>query len=185
MIANNTAMNMSWRNRRSNAQGQLFENQIMAACAHYEATRRAFIEKTPEPFRALKIEEGGKFQGRFTKHAQPDFKGTLFGGRAIVFEAKMTMQDRLKMSVLTQAQEQALNRHASLGAVAAVCIGIQYEFFFVPWKFWIARKRLGTKKSFTANDLQALKIKFDGAVRFLDYAGGSTVERDERELFRW
>ena len=40
----------------------------------------------------LEKREGGIFVGRFTAHAQPDFQGTLDGGRSIIFEAKYTPQ---------------------------------------------------------------------------------------------
>lgn len=49
----------------------------------YINEKRAYIEKTPEPFKVIsKNHTTGVFTGRFIKYknAQPDFKGTIFGG---------------------------------------------------------------------------------------------------------
>ena len=72
----------------SNNRGHDFEEAIRQACLLYANQGRAKVEKTPEPFRVLEKREGGIFVGRFTAHAQPDFQGTLDGGRSIIFEAK-------------------------------------------------------------------------------------------------
>ena len=74
----------------SNNRGHDFEEAIRQACLLYANQGRAKVEKTPEPFRVLEKREGGIFVGRFTAHAQPDFQGTLDGGRSIIFEAKYT-----------------------------------------------------------------------------------------------
>ena len=79
-----------YRNKVNNAQGQFFERAIKAACALYSERGRADVDKTPEPFRVLEKSRDGIFKGRFTARAQPDFQGTLDGGRSIVFEAKYT-----------------------------------------------------------------------------------------------
>ena len=83
-----------YRNKVNNAQGQFFERAIKAACALYSERGRADVDKTPEPFRVLEKSRDGIFKGRFTARAQPDFQGTLDGGRSIVFEAKYTTGDR-------------------------------------------------------------------------------------------
>ena len=92
---------MRYQNKVNNAQGHFFEQAIKAACALYESRGRATADKTPEPFRVLEKSRDGIFKGRFTARAQPDFQGTLAGGRSIVFEAKYTTTDRLKWDVLT------------------------------------------------------------------------------------
>ena len=125
-----------WQNAVNNAQGHFFEGYIKAACAYYSDRERAEIGKTPEPFRVMEKSRNGIFKGRFTARADPDFQGTLDGGRSIVFEAKYTSTDRLKRDVLTPEQQGALERHARRGAVAAVCAGIGNDFFFVPWSVW-------------------------------------------------
>lgn len=93
----------------SNNRGHDFEEAIRQACLLYASQGRAKVEKTPEPFRVLEKREGGIFVGRFTAHAQPDFQGTLDGGRSIIFEAKYTTTDAMKRDVLTETQMETLS----------------------------------------------------------------------------
>ena len=158
-----------YQNAVNNAQGHSFEDAIKAGCVLYSMRERAEIEKTPEPFRVIsKSEKGGIFKGRFTAHAQPDFQGTLAGGRSIVFEAKYTTTDRLKFDVLTDEQQDALERHHRRGAISAVCAGIKNDFFFVPWRVWREMKERFGRKYVTAADLEPFRVRFNGAVLFLD-----------------
>ena len=159
-----------YQNAVNNAQGHSFEDAIKAGCVLYSMRERAEIEKTPEPFRVIsKSEKGGIFKGRFTAHAQPDFQGTLAGGRSIVFEAKYTTTDRLKFDVLTDEQQDALERHHRRGAISAVCAGIKNDFFFVPWRVWREMKERFGRKYVTAADLEPFRVRFNGAVLFLDW----------------
>lgn len=165
-----------YQNMVNNAQGHFFEGYIKAGCAYYSDRGRADVDKTPEPFRVLSKSRDGVFKGRFTARAQPDFQGTLDGGRSIVFEAKYTTTDRMKRDVLTREQQDALERHARRGAVAAVCAGIGNDFFFVPWSVWRDMKEHFGRKYVTAADLEPWRVRFNGAVLFLDY----THERSGR-----
>lgn len=89
-------LKQQYKNRLNNAQGQHFEREILAGCRMYESHGIATIDKTPEPFRVTsKNHRTGEFTGRFSTHAQPDFQGTLYGGRSIMFEAKRTSKDPL------------------------------------------------------------------------------------------
>ena len=124
----------------NNKQGSFFENRIIGGCIGYDLFNRAFIEKTPEPFKISKPIGQGKFQGSFTKKAQPDFKGTLKFGKAIVFEAKYTSQDKMNASVLSDEQIKCLKKHYDLGAITGVVIGIKERAFFVPWRLWSVMK---------------------------------------------
>ena len=160
---------LQYQNKVNNAQGHFFEGAIKAACALYSERERAGVDKTPEPFRVLEKSRDGIFKGRFTARAQPDFQGTLAGGRSIVFEAKYTTTDRMKRDVLTKEQQDALERHAARGALAAVCAGIGDKFFFVPWQMWRDMKQLYGRKYVTAADLEPWRVRFNGAVLFLDY----------------
>lgn len=161
-----------YQNKINNAQGHVFEDIIKQGCAAYLMQDRAIIDKTPEPFRVMEKSRSGIFKGRFTARAQPDFQGTLAGGRSIVFEAKYTTTDRMKRDVLTQKQQDALERHAARGAVAAVCAGIGDKFFFVPWYVWQDMKARFGRKYVTAADVEPWRVRFNGAVLFLDYADG-------------
>lgn len=163
------AAQRSYRSAVNNAQGQHFEAYIKAGCDYYHIHRRAKIEKISEPFRVTQTHRDGRFTGRFTANADPDFQGTLRGGRSIVFEAKFTSTDRIKRSVLTAEQMDALAEHDAMGALATVCVGIKDQFFFIPWAVWRDMKQHFGRVSVTAADLQAYRVRFTGAVLFLDY----------------
>jgi len=168
---------LQYQNKVNNAQGHFFEGAIKAACALYSERERADVDKTPEPFRVIEKGRDGIFKGRFTARAQPDFQGTLAGGRSIVFEAKHTTTDRLKRDVLTGEQQDTLARHHRMGAVAAVCAGIGNNFFFVPWVIWRDMKQHFGRKYVTAANLEPFRVRFNGAVLFLDYKNGSGLLR--------
>lgn len=157
------------RNRLSNAQGQHFEREILAGCRRYKDLGLAVIDKTPEPFRVMKKNPNGVFTGRFTALAQPDFQGTLKNGRSIVFEAKMTLKDRIQRNVLTDTQMQALEAHEGLGAFAAVCVSIGNGFYFIPWEAWRDMKDIYGHQYVTPEQIAEYEVKFDGSVRFLEY----------------
>lgn len=123
----------SWQAMQNNAQGHFLEGYIKGACDLYKARGVAVVEQIPEPFRTTKTGRDGTFTGRFLSAAQPDFMGTLRGGRSICFEAKYTRTDRILQSVLTEEQRDSLERHWAMGAVAGVCVGIGDVFGLVPW----------------------------------------------------
>lgn len=71
--------------RQAKVAGEHFENMIAGACRFYEESHLAKIEKTPEPMRPLRAPNGsGQFLACYTKQAQPDFKGAIYGGWAFV-----------------------------------------------------------------------------------------------------
>ncbi len=172
-------LRQQYRNRLSNAQGQRFENEILTGCKMYERHNIAVIDKTPEPFKVTsKNHKTGEFTGRFTKHAQPDFQGTLKGGRSIVFEAKQTTKDRITRNVLTDTQMNVLEQHNRLGALCGVCIGIQDDCFFIPWNVWRDMKEMYGRQYLKAEDIEEYKVRFDGAVHFLQNVGTSLFAED-------
>jgi len=158
-----------YQNGVNNAQGHFFESYIKSACSYYKDNGIANIDKIPEPFRVKKKHQDGSFTGYFTALAQPDFQGTLKGGRSIVFEAKYTTTDRIKRSVLTDEQMKALETHLVLGAMAAVCVGIQDDFFFIPWEIWRDMKQLYKRQYLISEDIKKYKVRFNGSVLFMDY----------------
>ena len=130
-------MNNVYKGMVNNAQGRLFEERIIAACEYYRIRKKAVIHKTPESFLCLKKSNTTKtFTGRFTAKAQPDFCGTLFGGKSIVFECKYTTADRIRKTVLTPTQMEVLRQSEDIGAQAYVCFGIQDKTFFMPFRIW-------------------------------------------------
>ena len=181
--------NRSWQAMRNNAQGHFFEGYINAACGYYRDKGVAIVEKIPEPFKTTSTGRDGTFTGRFTANAQPDFMGTLRGGRAVCFEAKYTSTEKILQSVITKTQWDSLERHWAAGAKAGVCVGIGDIFGFVPWGVWRNMKNLYGRKYMTAEDLEAYRVKFNGCCLFLDYVNNMAraevqkqVERQENEI---
>jgi len=161
-------LRQQYKNGQNNAQGQHFEGEILAGCRMYQRHGIATIDKTPEPFRVTsKNHRTGEFTGRFSTHAQPDFQGTLYGGRSIMFEAKRTGKDRITRNVLTDTQMDVLEKHNQLGALCGVCVNIQDDFFFIPWNVWRDMKEMYGRQYLKAEDIEEYRVRFDGAVHFL------------------
>lgn len=153
----------------NNSEGHFFEECIEAGCRFYETERKASIRKTPEPFRVTKLLGNARFNGIFTAHADPDFQGTLAGGKSIIFEAKCTQKEKLELRVISDKQKERLNVHKALGAITAVCCCIQDKYFFVPWIVFQDMKEIYGHAYVTAEDLHPYQVIFTGAVRFLEY----------------
>ena len=158
----------SWKGKKNNAQGHFFESFIKTACAVYKQKGIACVEKMPEPFMVLEKKDRGIFKGRFIAHAQPDFMGTLSGGRSICFEAKYTSTDKLGQNVLTGEQWDSLEQHWKAGAKAGVCAGIGNVYAFIPWPVWRSMQDIYGRKYMTAEDLEPYRVRFNGACMFLD-----------------
>ena len=73
----------------------------------------------------------------FEKQAQPDYKGTLAGGQAVVFEAKSTATDRITQDRVTEDQAERLTRCVKLGGMAFVlCQFASGQVYKLPWSIW-------------------------------------------------
>lgn len=154
----------------SRSQGLLHEKMIEAGCQYYRQTGRAYVVKEPESFRVLKKDKRtGRAAIQFVKHAQPDFHGTIKGGRSIVFEAKYTSGDKIKQDVITPEQAASLTMQEKLGAAAFVCAGVGGKVFMVPWALFGDMKKYFGRKYATPEDLANFEVKFDMAIKFLDY----------------
>ncbi len=152
--------------RRSRVAGEYWENMIEAACQHYRLKEIAEITKTPEPMKPLsRPNSKGQFTACYTKQAQPDYKGTLKGGRAVVFEAKHTDSDRMQQSVISPEQEKQLDRHAALGAECFVMVSFGFQQFFkVPWEVFRDMKARYGRKYITPEDVQEYRVRYIGGV---------------------
>lgn len=151
--------------KRSKVAGEYWEKMIEASCDHYRRTGLAEISKTPEPMRPIKPLGQGKFVAYYEKMAQPDYKGTLAGGRAVVFEAKHTDSDRLQRSVISSEQEKQLDRHEKLGADCFVMVSFGFEQYFkVPWGVFKNMKTNFGRKYITPEDVQKYKVRYCGGV---------------------
>lgn len=151
---------------RSRAAGEEWERLLEASCLHYRLKGEAEIEKTPEPMKQLGPKDRqGKFTACYTKKAQPDYKGTLKGGRSVVFEAKHTASDRLQQSAVTGDQEKRLDRHMALGAECFVMVSFGFlEFFKVPWATFRAMKEHYGRKYITPEDVREYEVRYIGGV---------------------
>lgn len=161
----------SLRGSQSRQAGAYFENMIEASLRWYEDKGVAAVIKTPEPMKPLsKPNQRGQFLACFTKAAQPDFKGTLTGGRSVVFEAKHTESDRIEYSRLTDEQVEQLERHHKLGAAAFVLVsfGLQ-DFYRIPWPVWRDMKEIYGYKHIKQPELEPYRVQYiAGVVKLLE-----------------
>ena len=158
------------RGYQNRSAGNTFEDLIMKSCQHYDIKNIAYIEKTPEPMKIVRNMGEGKFLTVFQRQAQPDFKGTLAGGRAICFDAKHTDSDRIELSRLTDEQIKCLNRQHDMSAITLVVISIKMQdFYSVPWEIFRAAKLLYGHKYMSIDELEQFKIKIGcGFIDFLE-----------------
>ncbi|WP_196606509.1 Holliday junction resolvase RecU [Pectinatus frisingensis] len=160
----------SYRALQSLLTGRLLENEIDTACRQYALDERAVIYKTPESFRCINKKSSGRFTGQFLGKAQPDYQGTLKGGKSIVFEAKFTDKDRINKTVLTKTQFDMMQEHSNAGAAAYICCGIVDKYYMIPFAIWADMKDLFGRCYITQNDIIAYQVKMTlSAVMFLDY----------------
>lgn len=151
--------------------GKQFEGRIDAALEYYAMKGFADIEKTPEPMKPIKDLGNGRFIACYEKKAQPDYKGTLKGGRSIMFEAKFTASDRMEQSRVLEGQANYMTRHQRLGARCYVVIGFQsMEVYRIPWEVWSAMKEHFGRKYVTEADVEKYRvpIAWNGALMLLD-----------------
>ena len=153
--------------------GRRFEDRLDKSFAYYRAHGFAIIEKTPEPMRPVKNLGNGRFEAFFEKKAQPDYKGTIKGGRTIMFEAKFTGTDRMEQSRVLKGQADYLDQHQGLGArcyvIAGFSSGAVYRF---PWNIWQNMKEHFGRKYVTEADVEIaaylVPVMRDGVLLLLD-----------------
>lgn len=152
----------SQKGLQSKRAGEHFENMITASLNWYCDKGVAFVEKTPEPMKPLrKPDRQGRFLACYTKAGQPDFKGTLTGGRAVVFEAKHTDSDKIDQSRLTPEQVESLTLHHKLGAAAFIMVSAGLENFYrVPWEVWRDMKQIYGRKHMKLEDLEPYRVQY-------------------------
>lgn len=159
----------------SKAKGKNFENYIDQSFDYYAYKGEAAIDKTPEPMRPTKSLGGGKFIAFFEKNAQPDYKGTIKGGKTVVFEAKFTSKDRMEQSRVLDAQADYMTRHERLGASCFIIAGFgSGEVYCIPWKVWRNMKELFGRKYVTEEDIEDYRVPVgrNGMLMLLDQEGG-------------
>ena len=149
--------------QRSRAMGKLFEDRIDSSFEYYKAKGFALIEKTPEPVKVLsKPDKYQRFTACFAKAAQPDYKGTVKGGRTWVFEAKFTWgaEQRIQQSAVKEGQAEYLDKYESLEARCYILAGfISGNVYRIPWDVWKNMKAHFGRKYVTEESLQKYRVK--------------------------
>lgn len=161
-----------YRGLQSKRVGDSFEDLIRASLIWYRERGLACIDKTPEPTKQLsKPNIKGQFLACYTKAAQPDFQGTLEGGRSVVFEAKHTDTDRIAYSRLTGEQIDDLEMHYKLGAVAFVLVSFGLDGYYrIPWEVWRDMKAIYGRKYMTPQECERYRVPFvQGVIKMLEY----------------
>lgn len=159
---------------KAKSDGAYFERLIDKACSKYKRDGVAYIEKTPEPVKFVKANKTpkGTFTGFYEKFAQPDYKGTLKGGRAICFEAKCTGKDRIVQSRVTEEQLESLNTHFKLGAEVFILVGffskIVPSFYKIPFLTWVNMKEIYGRKYVLETEILDFKVGEQHIVNFLE-----------------
>lgn len=145
---------------RNRARGVAFEERLQRSFDYYNERGFALIYKTPEPFKIIKRLEHTRFIGCFVKRAQPDYQGTIKGGRTVVFEAKYTDSDRLLQSAVSEEQEKFMDRKTALGARCYVLAGFRSGGVYrIPWPDWKDMKRLFGHKYVTEAQIEKYRVK--------------------------
>ncbi len=143
----------------SRAKGKAFEDRLDATFAYYASRGYALIDKTPEPFKIIKRLEYLRFIGCFQKKAQPDYKGTIKGGRSVVFEAKYTDSDRIQQDRVSEAQWSYMEQATELGARCFVICGFRSgKVYKVPWAVWRTMKETFGHKYMAEKDIACYKV---------------------------
>lgn len=157
--------------KRAKVAGEYFEHMIDTACELYEERGAAIVEKTPEPMRPLGAKnQKGQFIACYTKAAQPDYKGTIAGGRSIVMEAKHTDDDRIEYKRVTPEQMEKLEKHHRAGALAFVIVSFGLERFYrIPWTVWRDMPETFGRKYIKPEEVEQFRLPAPGGyIKFLD-----------------
>lgn len=146
--------------RLAKKQGKAFEERLDKSFDYFREKGFADIEKTPEPMKPIKSLGNGRFIACFEKKAQPDYEGTLKGGRTIMFEAKFTMAERMDQSRVLRNQEDYMNRKTRLGARCFVIAGFSTGYVYcIPWEVWFNMKAHFGRKYVTEDDLEKYRVQ--------------------------
>ena len=145
--------------RENRAEGKEFERRIDEAFAYCRSRGSALVDKTPEPTKVIKRLEGGKFVAVIDRKAQPDYKGTMKGGRSVMFEAKFTSTDRMTADRVTDEQAKYLTQAEMLGARCYILAGFSSgNVYRIPWRKWRNMSAYFGRKYVKENDLQNYQV---------------------------
>lgn len=152
-----------WQGAANRKIGSEFEAAIEQSLGYYAAQGLAVIEKNSEPMRVIKSLGKGQFVACFKEKAQPDYKGTLKGGRSVVFEAKFTTKDKMEQSRVSPVQADQLTLHHQLGALCFVVIGFAGGGIYrIPWPIWADMKAIFGRKYVRPEDVIDYRVPVTG-----------------------
>jgi len=111
--------------------GSYFEGCLEAQHELYRLTHRALVRKT---YPMVKFSGGHNVQARAIQEGLPDYVGVLFGGRAVLMEAKTwkardchTHRERMHQAI-------QLQQWAQMGAAAGYLVGWRWhDQFDIRW----------------------------------------------------
>lgn len=156
--------------------GKAFEDMVARSFEFHRKEGIAIIDKTPEPMKIIRRMQGGHFEACFEKRAQPDFKGILKGGQAIVCEVKCTTTAKLHKDVVNKWQAAYLNEAASLGAWCYVIAGFIshgiWNAYKIPWEIWSGMEEYYGHKYITEAEAEKYRVERNG-FRFCLLKGGA------------
>ena len=146
--------------RENRAEGKAFEDKLDKAFAYYKATGFAQIDKTPEKMKVIRSMNRGHFECCFDAKSQPDYKGTIKGGRSVMFEAKYTTSDRITSERVNDLQWKYLDQAAALGAFCYILAGFKTgNVYKIPWEIWAKMKEYFGRKYVTEKDLRQYLVQ--------------------------
>ena len=88
-----------------------------------------------------------------------DYKGTLKGGRSVIFEAKFTTSDRITADRVTDTQADYLAKAAALGAHCYILAGFSTgNVYKIPWEIWSEMKSYFGRKYVQEADLKQYQV---------------------------
>ncbi len=92
----------------------------------------------------------------------------------MVFEAKYTDNASIKQDAVTDAQTEALNLHAALGAKCYVIVSFGAgNFYRIPWGVWRNMKKIYGHKYINIAEVEQYRVIMrDGIVDFLGLIQG-------------
>lgn len=151
---------------QSRTRGGEFEQRIAASCRLLAQRHAAYISKTPEPMKPLSRPNAyGQFKACYTKKAEPDFKGAVAGGRAIMFEAKSTSGDRMEQNRVIPEQAAILDEYEALGALCFVLVQFAGpRAYRIPRGVWRDMKNQYGRKYIKEGDVQRYGLPFGAFV---------------------
>ena len=147
------------KGKKNRAEGKAFEEILDLTFAYYSAKGYALIDKTQEPMKIIKRLSNVRFIACFLKKAQPDYKGTIKGGRTVIFEAKYTDTDRMTQDRVSDDQADYMDRATQLGARCFVLAGFKNGGVYrIPWIIWRCMKEKFGRKYITEKDIQEYRV---------------------------